>query len=70
MLKNICLNSVKKKWHQKTKHGYARGHEPVAFVRRIRRYYDILRLYQQEEILEQLDQPLDLAELHITSPAL
>jgi membrane-bound lytic murein transglycosylase F len=59
-----------KKWHKKTKHGYARGHEPVAFVRRIRRYYDILRLYEQEEILEQFDQPLDLAELHITSPTL
>lgn len=59
-----------KEWHQKTKYGYARGHEPVAFVRRIRRYYDILRLYQQEEILEKLDQPLDLDKLRITSPAL
>jgi peptidoglycan lytic transglycosylase F len=59
-----------KEWYQKTKHGYARGHEPVAFVRRIRRYYDILRLYQQEEILEKLDQPLDLNKLKITSPAL
>jgi peptidoglycan lytic transglycosylase F len=59
-----------KEWHKKTKHGYARGHEPVAFVRRIRRYYDILRLYQQEEILEKLDQPLNLDNLKITSPAL
>ena len=59
-----------KEWHQKTKYGYARGHEPVAFVRRIRRYYDILRLYQQEEILEKLDQPLDLDKFKITSPAL
>ena len=57
-------------WHQKTKYGYARGHEPVAFVRRIRRYYDILRLYQQEEILEKLDKPLQLEKLKITSPAL
>jgi len=59
-----------KEWYQKTKHGYARGHEPVAFVRRIRRYYDILRLYQQEEILEKLDQPLELDKVQITSPAL
>jgi len=59
-----------KKWHKKTKHGYARGHETVAFVRRIRRYYDILRLYQQEEILEKLDQPLIIDNLNITSPAL
>ncbi len=59
-----------KKWYKKTRHGSARGHEPVAFVRRIRRYYDILRLYQQEEILETLDQPLELDKLKITSPAL
>ncbi|NNJ84894.1 MAG: membrane-bound lytic murein transglycosylase MltF, partial [Gammaproteobacteria bacterium] len=31
-----------KKWYVKTKHGYARGHEPVQFVRNIRRYYDRL----------------------------
>ncbi len=59
-----------KEWHQMTKHGYARGHEPVAFVRRIRRYYDILRLFQQEEILEKLDRPLELDKVQITSPAL
>lgn len=59
-----------KEWYQKTKYGYARGHEPVAFVRRIRRYYDILRLYQQEEILERLEQPLELDKVKITSPAL
>ncbi len=59
-----------KEWYKKTKYGYARGHEPVAFVRRIRRYYDILRLYQQEEILEKLDQPLELDKVQITSPAL
>lgn len=32
----------KKKWYQKTKHGYARGWEPVVYVRNIRSYYDIL----------------------------
>jgi membrane-bound lytic murein transglycosylase F len=56
------------KWYEQTKYGYARGHEPVKFVRRIRRYYDILRLYQQEEILEKLDKPLDLNNLQINSP--
>lgn len=60
----------KKEWYKKTKHGYARGHEPVEFVRRIRRYYDILRLYQQEEILEKLDKPLELDKLKIYSPAI
>jgi peptidoglycan lytic transglycosylase F len=58
----------KKKWYEKTKHGYARGHEPVEFVRKIRRYYDILRLYQQEEILEKLDNPIELDKLQINSP--
>jgi peptidoglycan lytic transglycosylase F len=57
-----------KEWYKKTKYGYARGHEPVEFVRRIRRYYDILRLYQQEEILEKLDKPLELDKLQINSP--
>jgi len=30
-------------WHPKTVHGYARGHEPVKFVKNIRRYYSILK---------------------------
>lgn len=33
----------KHKWHSKTKHGYARGTEPVRYVENIRSYYDILR---------------------------
>ena len=37
-----------KKWYEKTRHGFARGYEPVEFVRRVRRYYDILCLYRQE----------------------
>ena len=68
-----------KKWYKNTKYGYARGHEPVEFVRRIRRYYDILRLYQQEEILEKFDRDFELEKLnrglklekfYITSPVL
>jgi membrane-bound lytic murein transglycosylase F len=30
-------------WYTKTKHGYARGYEPVQFVNRVRSYYEILR---------------------------
>ena len=33
----------RKKWYRRTKHGYARGHEPVRYVENIRSYYDILR---------------------------
>jgi len=29
-------------WYSKTKHGYARGYEPVEYVNRIRTYYDVL----------------------------
>lgn len=32
-----------KKWHRKTIHGHARGHEPVKFVKNVRRYYNILK---------------------------
>ena len=59
-----------KEWYTKTKHGYARGHEPVEFVRKIRRYYDILRLYQQEELLEKLDKPINYDQLRISSPVI
>lgn len=29
-------------WYKQTKYGYARGHEPVHFVKNVRRFYDIL----------------------------
>ncbi len=32
-----------KKWYKTTRHGYARGLEPVKYVENIRSYYDILR---------------------------
>ncbi|MDH5434397.1 MAG: membrane-bound lytic murein transglycosylase MltF [Gammaproteobacteria bacterium] len=38
----------KKKWYRQTKHGYARGSEPVKYVDNIRRYYDVL-VWQDEE---------------------
>ena len=39
---------TQKKWHQKTKHGYARGHEPVSYVENVRNYYDLM-LWMTEE---------------------
>lgn len=38
---NLPLLS-KKTWYSKTRHGYARGNEPVRYIENIRRYYDIL----------------------------
>jgi membrane-bound lytic murein transglycosylase F len=37
----------KKQWYSQTRHGYARGGEPVRYIENIRRYYDIL-LHQQQ----------------------
>jgi len=37
----------KKEWYSQTRHGYARGGEPVRYLENIRRYYDIL-LHQQQ----------------------
>lgn len=59
-----------KKWYEQTRHGYARGHEPVAFVRRIHRYFDILRLYQQEELLKKFNKPINFDKLQLNSPIL
>ena len=49
-------------WHKKTKYGYARGYEPVAYVNRIRGYYAILSWSdgQREKpinILNEIDLP-------------
>ena len=40
---------AKKKWHKDTKHGYARGWEPVRYVENIRSYYDIMRWLNNTE---------------------
>ena len=38
----------KREWYKKTRHGYARGYEPVKFVKKIRKYYNVLvQLTQQ-----------------------
>jgi len=55
-----------REWHSKTRHGYARGGEPVIYVRNIRRYYEMLdyveRSRQQFFQLEQtsIDDESDL----------
>ena len=33
---------TQKEWYKNTRFGYARGHEPVLYVRNIRNYYDLL----------------------------
>ena len=41
----------KKKYYQSLKHGYARGYEPVIYVKRIQAYLEILRLKAAFKIL-------------------
>jgi membrane-bound lytic murein transglycosylase F len=40
---------AKRKYYQHTKHGYARGWEPVAYVQHIRQFYNILRWHDLQE---------------------
>jgi membrane-bound lytic murein transglycosylase F len=44
-VKQILPLLTKKKWYSKTKHGYARGKEPVIYVDNIRAYIDLLLWY-------------------------
>ena len=69
---NLPLLS-QRKWYKQTKHGYARGREPVRYVEFIRSYYDLLVWYNA-----QLDERVTLEEpesnsseaIDITLPAL
>ncbi|WP_264296843.1 membrane-bound lytic murein transglycosylase MltF [Gallaecimonas mangrovi] len=40
----------KKAWYSKTRHGYARGDEPVKYVDNIRRYYETLVWLQSQQL--------------------
>ena len=49
-VQKILPRLSQKKWFSKTRYGYARGGEPVHFVRNIRRYYDILTWVTQPQL--------------------
>ncbi|MBI1731858.1 MAG: transglycosylase SLT domain-containing protein, partial [Gammaproteobacteria bacterium] len=38
------------RWYRETKHGYARGYEPVHYVRNVRRYYHVLLQLTQPQM--------------------
>ena len=40
---------TQKKWYSQTRHGYARGREPVRYVENIRSYYDILVWHSERQ---------------------
>jgi len=57
----------KKKWYSKTKHGYARGQEPVGYVSNIRNYYELLVWHDELNAYKEEKPP---APISIGSPSL
>ncbi len=54
----------KKKWYSQTRHGYARGWEPVHYVKNIRSYYNLLIwLLEEDSIEKDLMHVIDTADL-------
>jgi membrane-bound lytic murein transglycosylase F len=47
-------------YYKKTKHGYARGQEPVIYVTRIRNYYEALKKIDEEEREEEQNKAINL----------
>jgi membrane-bound lytic murein transglycosylase F len=56
---------AKTAWYSNTKHGYARGYEPVQYVNRIRTYYEILKKNDNDSRARQ-----NSDVLHLKAPAL
>lgn len=51
------------KWYRRTKHGYARGNEPVKYVENIRSYYEILHRELSPKEEENVPTNIDLPAL-------
>lgn len=50
---------ARKKWYKSTRYGYARGWEPVKYVKNIRQYYDYLASFDNRSLRENnLQKPL------------
>ncbi len=46
-IKEVLPLLAQRKYHRKLPHGYARGAEPVTYVKRIRNYYELLVQYEK-----------------------
>lgn len=55
----------KREWYSQVRHGYARGGEPVIYVRNIRRYYEILKYvnHSQQQFNQLGDRDYDSDDL-------
>lgn len=67
----------KKKWYRQTRHGYARGREPVRYVENIRSYYDLLVWLSDDDPIKKntmhsksKQKSINNAALNIKTPAL
>ena len=60
---------TQKRYYRHTRHGYARGHEPVEYVQNIRRYYDVLVWNDQQPQTVTTDEQM-LSLLTTTVPPL
>lgn len=65
----------KREWYSQVRHGYARGGEPVIYVRNIRRYYEILKYvnHSQQQFNQLGERDLDsddLAPFEVVAPIL
>jgi len=60
---------AKRKWYKKTKHGYARGNEPVVYVENVRHYVELLTQLEPKDA--SLENDFDINDtLNIQLPAL
>lgn len=57
---------TKQKWYSKTKHGYARGNEPVKYVANIRNYFELLAWQTSGDT----EKPKNQESIFINSPTL
>jgi membrane-bound lytic murein transglycosylase F len=62
-VKNYLPLLSQKKYHKHTRHGYARGNEPVSYVQNIRRYFDILAWNDNSD----LDMSFESEEVQLTA---
>jgi len=70
-VRNSLKLLAQQQWYSKTKHGYARGWEPVMYVENIRNYYDILVwLTKQEDAPLEQHEPVTPTVAHVDTPDL
>lgn len=59
-----------KKWYSQTKHGYARGEEPVHYVQNIRRYFDVLTFTSEQALAQEMAKQQVKEESKLTTSSL